>query len=321
MSKVGNSLAFLIGTFVVGAILSLNHAEAEAQTPVWYYCEPAHAYYPYVSTCPVPWRTVTSNPNTNSQAGSQQQGTATPANPAVTAPPGYIYDTGSFVPHAKDPCVRPETIQSIIDFLNAKVGKPDGPLARIISASGFTTIQNESIHGPTLTCHGILETTEGRSDPGAVKLLLTDDSRGDVFTAKDATWESDSDRDRKKATFLTRQAAAMQAQNRTNFHGDIASWTGIPPLPLSASPSQSPEASVHCTVADAAGHMVSIWATKQDCTDWINKDQVLGKSGPTPMQIYNYRLEQCAQRIGERGTIQAYSGEFMEACTRIVPMP
>ena len=28
----------------------------------WYYCEPARAYYPYVSTCPEPWRAVPAVP-------------------------------------------------------------------------------------------------------------------------------------------------------------------------------------------------------------------------------------------------------------------
>lgn len=28
-------------------------------TPVnWYYCDPLHAYYPYVESCPQPWRVV-----------------------------------------------------------------------------------------------------------------------------------------------------------------------------------------------------------------------------------------------------------------------
>jgi len=37
---------------------------ARAQSPqYWYYCDPAHAYYPYVNTCSVPWREVTPNPS------------------------------------------------------------------------------------------------------------------------------------------------------------------------------------------------------------------------------------------------------------------
>ena len=30
--------------------------------PVWYYCAPARAYYPYVGTCPEPWREVPAAP-------------------------------------------------------------------------------------------------------------------------------------------------------------------------------------------------------------------------------------------------------------------
>ncbi len=29
-----------------------------AQQANWYYCDPLHAYYPYVQTCPAPWRAV-----------------------------------------------------------------------------------------------------------------------------------------------------------------------------------------------------------------------------------------------------------------------
>jgi hypothetical protein len=29
---------------------------------LWYYCDPARAYYPYVPTCPVPWRAVPAAP-------------------------------------------------------------------------------------------------------------------------------------------------------------------------------------------------------------------------------------------------------------------
>ena len=45
------ALLALAGTLVVNA----THAQ---QSGNWYYCDPAHAYYPYVRTCPVPWRAV-----------------------------------------------------------------------------------------------------------------------------------------------------------------------------------------------------------------------------------------------------------------------
>ena len=33
---------------------------ASAQAPTSYWCEPAHAYFPQVASCQVPWRTVSS---------------------------------------------------------------------------------------------------------------------------------------------------------------------------------------------------------------------------------------------------------------------
>jgi ribosomal protein L7/L12 len=47
----------------------------------WYYCDPAKAYYPYVSRCPIPWRAVIPN-STNSQANMQQ--------PEANAPPAKL---------------------------------------------------------------------------------------------------------------------------------------------------------------------------------------------------------------------------------------
>jgi len=44
--------ATIIGMLAMSAI---SHAQAGGS---WYYCDAAHAYYPYVTTCPVPWRPV-----------------------------------------------------------------------------------------------------------------------------------------------------------------------------------------------------------------------------------------------------------------------
>lgn len=42
---------------VLMLILSLGASPAAAEQ-YWYYCDPAHAYYPYVTTCKAPWRAV-----------------------------------------------------------------------------------------------------------------------------------------------------------------------------------------------------------------------------------------------------------------------
>src|SRR5208282_3723908 len=47
---------------LLGVVLAGIAHSAGAQG-YWYYCDPAHAYYPYVSTCPVPWRAVVPSPN------------------------------------------------------------------------------------------------------------------------------------------------------------------------------------------------------------------------------------------------------------------
>jgi len=63
--------ATIIGTFAISAI---SHAQPNGSL---YYCDPAHAYYPYVTTCPAPWRAI---------APSQQQDADAAARaPAPTA--------------------------------------------------------------------------------------------------------------------------------------------------------------------------------------------------------------------------------------------
>jgi hypothetical protein len=42
---------------LLGLALAIIAHEAEARGQ-WYYCDPAHAYYPYVSRCSTPWRAV-----------------------------------------------------------------------------------------------------------------------------------------------------------------------------------------------------------------------------------------------------------------------
>jgi hypothetical protein len=54
-------LGLRVPACAAGQILSglLVASAAQAQTSgSWYYCDPAQAYYPYVNTCPVPWRAV-----------------------------------------------------------------------------------------------------------------------------------------------------------------------------------------------------------------------------------------------------------------------
>ncbi|HEY5864735.1 MAG TPA: hypothetical protein VI542_04160, partial [Candidatus Tectomicrobia bacterium] len=42
--------------------VSVAPAQPPAAPPVWYYCDDAAGYYPYVQHCPGGWRTVTPSP-------------------------------------------------------------------------------------------------------------------------------------------------------------------------------------------------------------------------------------------------------------------
>jgi len=57
-----------------------GHAQAQQY---WYYCDPVHAYYPYVRSCSVPWRQVTPFDYRHPQG---DRPAATPAAPTQVAP-------------------------------------------------------------------------------------------------------------------------------------------------------------------------------------------------------------------------------------------
>lgn len=74
--------------FAVLMLILFLGASPAAAKQYWYYCDPAHAYYPYVTTCTAPWRAVVpfSVPSTT----TEQPATSTPTpltRPATTGAP------------------------------------------------------------------------------------------------------------------------------------------------------------------------------------------------------------------------------------------
>lgn len=61
---------------VLSLLSGMISVAANAQQQYWYYCDPAHAYFPYVSSCPAPWRKVQPN----------QQPDSVPAQPVPVNP-------------------------------------------------------------------------------------------------------------------------------------------------------------------------------------------------------------------------------------------
>ncbi len=64
-------------------LVTLTAPASAQQQGYWYYCDPSHAYYPSVTSCPVPWRRVSPNPGANGQVAP---------NPGVTG--AIINETG-----------------------------------------------------------------------------------------------------------------------------------------------------------------------------------------------------------------------------------
>ena len=77
------SLVALYFFFVV--VVSL--AEAKADPPHYYYCEPTNSYFPYVQTCSAPWKEIDPRPTASAPAPVQQVAAVSPAPaPAPAAP-------------------------------------------------------------------------------------------------------------------------------------------------------------------------------------------------------------------------------------------
>jgi TerB N-terminal domain/TerB-C domain len=64
----------------------VGFAHSAAAQGSWYYCEPAHAYYPYVNNCPVPWREIAPYAYRQDQQQAVPPPLARPAAPALDAP-------------------------------------------------------------------------------------------------------------------------------------------------------------------------------------------------------------------------------------------
>jgi restriction system protein len=71
--------AFCVILPIFAGLVFANAAHAQGSGS-WYYCDPLHGYYPYVSICPVPWRVV--QPYAYGQVPSPEG----PAVPAQAAP-------------------------------------------------------------------------------------------------------------------------------------------------------------------------------------------------------------------------------------------
>jgi hypothetical protein len=89
------------------------------------------------------------------------------------------------------------------------------------------------------------------------------------------------------------------------FHGDIASWSGIPPLPPDSGKKQTPHRSIQCTVGDATDHMVSIWTTEKGCKEWLDAAKRLATNGPTHRQVEDFRARQIASEPADPNNIYA----------------
>jgi hypothetical protein len=104
---------------------------------------------------------------------------------------------------------------------------------------------------------------------------------------------------------------------RVPFRGDIARWSGIPPLPPGSTSYETGVNTTHCSGADAANHWASFWATGPTCQRWLATLAALGRQGPTPLQVHGYRVSECWRRAGMRVSPDALQAAG-QACEEMV---
>jgi hypothetical protein len=88
---------YAVAALIAGLLMA---APAPAQPDgSWYYCDPSHAYYPYVGSCAVPWRVV---PN---QSRAPQAGDSTATSPSARSAPILLApsSTASASPSSSEP--------------------------------------------------------------------------------------------------------------------------------------------------------------------------------------------------------------------------
>ena len=187
--------------------------------------------------------------------------------------PSAIYEPGSFTPIARDACARPETSTFIVARLNTKVGLPDGPPATI-SATQLATTENGAIDGPTLTCRGYLQTTNGQIGPGKVAVRL---SSANYSVPEDAKWLSEEDERRGEVAFRN--------PVRYDRHGATSSNpSNKPPKWILKSTYNNLSDYLDVDNIKRNGNIVSIWHLQ-------NSSTLLGVPGQNQFRSIKYQLE------------------------------
>ena len=149
--------------FVVALAMSiLAAAGASAQAPPLYYRDTWGAYYPWVRSCPVPWRAVGPYAQAPSASMAQAQTNA-----------GLGNSCGE--PEISDP--------AIVRALNAKIGQFGGPSRRVSAIQTAPPLDQHTSERHT-RCHGTLSFVGGGTETG---LLLRDSVNGELSWR----WHSD----------------------------------------------------------------------------------------------------------------------------------
>jgi hypothetical protein len=206
------------------------------------------------------------------------------------APSGYSYGKWSDGPAAaftlspNDDCQRAETRRDIINALNGRVGQPDGPSAPVISADGLVTVPNGAINGPTLTCQGTMQTESGTIGPGVAVLRLAGDSRPNAIFVKDASWETDADREQRE--ILARRARAKRFAQAPAREAKMMEE-------MRTSAQSNPDKTVHCGISSS-----SFWTTNAICFALIDEahraNRKVGKASRVDI------LHECASDLARK---------------------
>lgn len=135
--------------FIAGATLILatfGGTRSAGAVVYWYYCDSAHTYYPYVSTCPEPWRPVVAQPEqphhvvvppaAPSPGGSPKPAKAAPV-PLTPAP------TSAAAQPTGEPAAAPTSGKQADAGEWIQIGEKGWDQARVVRKSGIGTTAAE----------------------------------------------------------------------------------------------------------------------------------------------------------------------------------
>ncbi|CAE6939172.1 hypothetical protein R69608_05140 [Paraburkholderia nemoris] len=183
-------------------------------------------------------------------------------NACVSSPPPKVSDD--------EICRDQKSDSFLVDTFNKNQQRSSTDARTARRFVGIGSVGQDRTDG--VVCHGDITYRDGRMERGVLTLRRSGSSVPAV------NWVPDT--------------SQPDSPNPIRFKGDIASWSGIPPLPPHSSKTQISPTQAHCSATDIMNHSADAWMSRTACDDWIKEASDLNKRGPTQSQVTNFCMTQ-----------------------------